>query len=171
MIDIDLAIERVLLNSLILKQIYLKNKFNMDEFCVPAYTLDFSHVVLLTPVCCTVRITNYTSIKIDVRLDKKTLEHSLEFDEFKIEFRYKRLEIGESMELFVLFKPTRRRYGLNETKVENLFCLRLKQGGCIPIKVKAVVTMPKLTLEQTSIDFGNVIFGEATRKSIALKNE
>lgn len=170
-IDIDLAIERILLNRFILKCMYQKNKLSMDEFSVPPYILNFGHIVLSTSVCYTVGVTNQTCTQIEGKYDKKAMFNTLDVDEFKVEFRYKRMEVGQTSELFVLFRPTKRRYGLSETNVENTFCVRLKQGGCVPIKVLAVVTMPRLSFQQNYIDCGSVIMGEAIKKPMLVTNE
>lgn len=172
-INIDLAIERMLLNRCLLRCVYQRTKFNIDDFRLPSYTLDIGHVVLLTPMCCTIRIKNQCFEIVDVKLDKKPKPNYnlLEFDDFKIEFRYRHLHAGDTIEIFLLFKPTRRRYGLQESKVENTFAVSLKQGGNVPIKILAVVTMPKLTFHQSLIDFGEVIIGEAIRKSMLVVNE
>lgn len=169
--QIDLSIERIYVNNQITKHLLQKTKCNINDFEVPAYILDFGHVILSTHVCYTVRMTNLSFVKIDVKVDKTKCAHSLDFDEFKIEFRYKRIEVGESTELFVLFKPSKRRYGLTEMSVQNEFCLRLKDGGCVPVKVLATVTMPRVHLMYNYIDFGNAILGEAIRRSIVIKNE
>lgn len=169
--DIDLAIERTLLNRYILRCISQKNKVIMEDFSVPPYILDFGHVVLFSSVCFTVNLTNQTCVQVECKYDKKGFHNTLEFDEFKVEFGYKRLEVGQSTEMYVLFKPTRRRYGLTETRVENTISLRLRQGGCVPINVLAVVTMPRMTFQQNYIDFGTVIVGEAMKKTVVVTNE
>lgn len=165
-----MAIERCLLNKLIITDLQLKNRPNSENYLMPPYVLDLEYIVLLTHVCYTVRITNYSSCKVDLRLDNRFVYNNLEYDEFKIEFKNKRLDVCQYTDLYVLFKPTRRRYGLNETKVENTFCLALKEGY-VPIKILATVTMPRLNIERSSIDFGVVIIRKALRVSIVLKNE
>ncbi|XP_074027129.1 hydrocephalus-inducing protein homolog isoform X2 [Leptinotarsa decemlineata] len=176
-IEIDLAMERTLLNQYIANNKGILERHTVErktdlipDFTVPPYNLDFGYVNVDKPVCYTVLILNYGSMRSSVKL-VDTRDPGLESNGFKIEFKSQKLDVGAMTELFLIFRPVREIFGLEDKYVEKSFTLKLSHGGLIPVAIKATVTSPKIKLKYSCIDFGSVKLGTVLRRSILIEND
>lgn len=141
----------------------------IPDFKTPPYVLDFGYVVVETSVCYTVLLLNYGPTETEISLVKNGI--SLEKNKFKIEYTPKKLNVGATTELYVIFCPTLKRYPDPDVNVKESFSLIVSHGATTPIIINATVTLPRLTCEFYYIDFGAVYIGNCLRKSITIKNE
>ncbi|KAL1497016.1 hypothetical protein ABEB36_008047 [Hypothenemus hampei] len=176
LIDINMAKERIVAFNLIeanpklLKDHTVRKKIpHIPQFYPTPYLVNFGYVVQDIPLCYTVIIFNYGPINADVKLMEDNKTALLEKD-IKIEFKNKILRLGESVELYVIFAPTRRKYGELNKKIEDKFRLMVKHGPVITVQIKAEVTFPKVCLEREELIFQGVYCGEVLRKTIILHN-
>ncbi|KAG5865676.1 hypothetical protein JTB14_020627 [Gonioctena quinquepunctata] len=175
-LEIDLAIERLLLNEHIAERIDILTEHTVTckidripEFTVPAYLLDFGYVILNQPVCYTVLIMNSGSVTIAVK--KKESFSRLDENEIKIEFKTRKLEVGQMAELFVIFGPTDRKFGQEEKCIKERFHLKVNHGAIVPIIIRATVTRPSIRIKHCCIDFGAIKFGTVLRRAIIIEND
>lgn len=166
-VDIELSIERELLNEHVIKT----TRASQSDFVVPDYLLDFGPIILESSVCYTVLVLNYGPTMIEVKFNKQKSSSTFEENDFRLEFRQRKFEVGQTAELFVLFKPTKKRYGSTEKSVEEYITLSVGSTSYIRIVIKAVVTMPRINLKYSILDFGQVDLGVGVRRSIVMKNE
>lgn len=174
--DIDLAVERLLLAqhliahpNILHSHTFTRKVKIIPNFKTPPYIIDFGHVVVATSVCYTVLLLNYGPTVADVRLVKNGV--SLEKNQFRIEYVPKKLNVGATTEIYVIFHPTLRRYPYPDVNVKDGFSLIVSHGATIPMIINATVTLPRLTCELNYIDFGVVNIGNCLRKSVVIKNE
>ncbi|CAG9825502.1 unnamed protein product [Phaedon cochleariae] len=174
--EIDLSRERTLLNeylrskSFISTQSVTRKVDTISEFIVSPYLLDFGYVIMNKPVCYTVLILNCGPVDTEVRLEEINRSR-LDNNELKIEFRTKRMGVGDMTELYVIFSPTRKRCGPHERCIEECIFLTVKNGGKIPILIRATATIPTMNIGYSCIEFGTVKIGSALRKSIIIQND
>lgn len=142
----------------------------IPSFLPSPYIVDFGYIVRDIPVCYTILIYNYGPISADVRLleDNKT---ALLEKEIKIEYKPKTLAMGESIDLYVLLSPTKRKCSEINQQIEAAFRLSIKHGPVVSVKILAEVTLPIVSLEHENLYFDNVYVGDVLRKSIILSNK
>ncbi|XP_048520745.1 hydrocephalus-inducing protein homolog isoform X1 [Dendroctonus ponderosae] len=176
LVDISMAMERIVAFNLVSENPkLLKEHTNskkipyIPSFFPSPYIVDFGYIVRDISVCYTILIYNYGPIAADIKLleDNKT---ALLEKEIKIEYKPKIVAMGESIDLYVLLSPTKRKCLEVNQKIEAAFRLSVKHGAVITVKILAEVTLPVVSLEHENLYFESVHVGDVLRKSIILSN-
>ncbi|KAJ8920877.1 hypothetical protein NQ315_015670 [Exocentrus adspersus] len=174
--DIDLSVERLLLEEQlfdhpeIIQDHTIRRKVrHIPNFEIPAYSLDFGYVVVERPVCYKIVLLNYGPVETEIKMTKAGANS--EASPFKIGFRAKRLSVGEVLHFYVIFSPKQKKFPILDAKVMETIFISVTHGATIPIMLNATVTIPHLSVAQTSIDFGMVHIGQCLRNGVAIRND
>ncbi|KAG8324734.1 hypothetical protein J6590_085160 [Homalodisca vitripennis] len=128
---------------------------------VPPPWSHLGSVIVGTTTEATVMVENRGLVRADVTLAFSVPEKKLKQDGFFINFQnHMSLPIGRSVPMIITIRPSPARYSGKQEIVHFTLYIEVNNGGVIPMYVKALLTVPYVTLDQKTLDFGDVHCGE-----------
>ena len=132
---------------------------------VTNYVLDFGHVIMGTTSSHTCQIANIGWFPVSFLADYRPLAGT----GFSIDLeRVKDFPSEEQLDFQILFNPASVELSLGP--IEAVLPLKVTQGPITNIKLKAHVTMPDVAFSSTSIEFDEVICGQAKIITMQISN-
>lgn len=160
--DADLAMQRVTLNSLILQL----NPDALSPALITAnYVCDFGNIIVGAAKKRKFHLVSQSStVPLRWSIDPKlTSAPDLVFDVCK-----GKLELGEKTDITVKFQPTQEHYALGPCTLSGF--VYLKGSVAVRLSVTATICMPDVRVSRTDIDFGGVLIGQCQQQKLKLYN-
>ena len=161
--------------------------FIPPQYSTVPYNVNFGYIKRDTIVSHTVCLLNYgpkeTTVFIDQ--DKKSLKNS----GFVLKIQKAYMDIGKTTSLLVIFNPTRSLYPEVDIFVQHtvylvvclftfvycvfnlMFFLQVRGGLNIPLQIEGIVTLPQLSTDVSTLNFGKVQLGQCMLKTLILENK
>ena len=148
-----------------------KTKKRLPSPEVSNYVLDFGPVIAGDIITKSVNITNTGIFNTNFTVNHEKLYQT----GFLVELeRVKQLPPGEGIEFKISFDSAMSQFQLStgemSKSVETFVEFKVSQGIVLKILLKAVITEPKININQECIDFGSITYGECKVVTIQLFN-
>ncbi|KAJ8247378.1 hypothetical protein GJAV_G00245700 [Gymnothorax javanicus] len=138
----------------------------LNRFVLPEYILDFGYVIHGNVPTHIVKVTNTGPASVSFRADRRMLANS----GFSTELdRVRNLPYCETETFEVKFDPRGANLDLGE--VETIIPIQVVGGPWVQVRLRAMVTMPSLTVSRETLHFGTIQCGQCQVISIQLSNQ
>ncbi|KAI4504415.1 hypothetical protein M0802_000886 [Mischocyttarus mexicanus] len=179
MIDINMALERILASQFINENLYVLSKHNAAHLksAIPQmfsleYIIDLGNVVIGLTAHYSAMLSNYGPMIAEVKMRKFENKAALINSNIIVEFKKNvRLPVGHNILLHVTCSPTLAKYTEKKTTLKHTIYLEVTHGCTIPIIIQGVVTYPYITVYKKELNFNKVFIGECSMMHLTIKNE
>ncbi|KAM4722980.1 hydrocephalus-inducing protein homolog [Rhinophrynus dorsalis] len=143
-----------------------RTKSKLHKVSLPEYLLDFGFVILGEIRTHVIKITNTGHFPVSFRADR----HELTGTGFSTELdRVKNLPCCQTETFQVKFDP--RGANLSLGPVDVVMLIQVSGGPRFPVRLRASVTMPSLSVSSDMVEFGHVQCGQCQIRSVQLYNQ
>ncbi|XP_017769815.1 PREDICTED: hydrocephalus-inducing protein-like [Nicrophorus vespilloides] len=170
MIDICMAIERqlcmehLLFKPNLIQDYYYNKNPTIPGLLLPSYTVDFGYVVVDSAVDIHLDPIKYNPFYSRVIWHKGFSVNGNK--DVGLSLVFERNKVGP----FLVFKPNKKIFVTLDHTVEAILTASIIDGPKLEFKIKAIVTLPKITFLNSFIDFGKVRCGNCLKKSVIVTN-
>ncbi|XP_014609402.1 PREDICTED: hydrocephalus-inducing protein homolog [Polistes canadensis] len=179
MVDINMALERILASQFIEENLHVLSKHNAARlksaipqmFSLP-YIIDLGNVVIGLTAHYSAMVSNYGPMIAEVKMKKLENKAALSNSDIIVEFKKNvKLPVGHNILLHVICSPTLAKYTERKTTLKHTIYLEVTHGCRIPIIIQGIVTYPYITVDKKQLDFNKVFIGECSMMHLTIKNE
>ncbi|KAG7200298.1 hypothetical protein KM043_017763 [Ampulex compressa] len=162
-VDIEMAIERLLAAEFVEKNVYALTKYNPSSkkqaipyLFTPEYVIDMGHLIIGLTTCYTTTLVNYGPWNAEVKLKKQSKRDFLENQGLMVQFkRQSNLRVNDNTVLHVVCNPTQ----------------EVTHGCTVPVTIRGIVTYPYIAVDTKHLDFQEVFVGECSMMCILVENK